>query len=130
MYTVSHETVPTGGRFFGTCKPRSLPPHGKDPYCIVKLTHENGETIGSVYLCKTKWGFWETHSEMWDESFRNQGYGIKMYSAAIRYARKRGWRVRSSLDYSEYAERVWCSRRLRKKHKIRKRGKRYCVESA
>jgi GNAT superfamily N-acetyltransferase len=128
MLTVSCQRFPDGARWRGTSQPRSLPPRGHDPYCCFTFYDDQERVAGYVWLCKTKWEFWETHCELF-ASFRGQGHGIMMYDTVIQYAKKRGWTVRSSLDYSENAERLWKSRRLRMKHKIIKRDKRFSVES-
>lgn len=112
------------GGYEETAEPRSINPKD-DPYYIFNFSH-NSLWIGDIVLIKTKYGFWETHSQLF-YSYRGQGLGTWMYAKVIQFALKKGLEVRSSLDTSEMAARVWRSKNLRRHFKIVKRGKRYAV---
>jgi GNAT superfamily N-acetyltransferase len=116
----------SGGYDETTC-PGSLPPIGKDPFYRIEFTTDDCWYLGSAVLCKTKYGFWETHIEL-HPGFRGQGLGIVMYSTLLERARKRGWEVRSSANFSTNAQRLWKSKRLRNKFRIRRVGRRYRVD--
>jgi len=61
----------------------------------------------------------ETHSHLREE-YRGRGLGLLLYSKAIEVGLNRGLKISSSRAPSEYAERVWNSRRLRNNFVIRK----------
>lgn len=95
--------------------------YGDDPCVYGKAL------LGSIDLVKTRFGFYETHCSLECRSYQNKGYGIALYSKAIELARKKKIELRSSTCFSDKAKRLWCSKRLRSKFKIKKCGKRFKV---
>lgn len=113
------------GGYWQTLHPTSIPKKGEDPFYYIDFFWE-GEHVAEIYICKTRWGFWETHSWL-SNKFHGKGLGLQIYKRAIALARRKGFDIASSTNYSAMAERLWKSKRLRKKHKIVKKGKRYRV---
>lgn len=87
-------------------------------------TYKSYQVIGSIDLQrpgKDK-NRYVTHSIL-DYKYHNRGLGLLMYMFAINYALKKGWKVSSSGNTSEAAQRLWKSKRLRKYFTIkRKKG--------
>ena len=114
-----------GGQF-QTANPRSLSKTKSVPYYSFEAESDSGGYLGVLNLIYTKWGFWETHAYI-VERYHGNGFGIKLYEAAIQHARSKGFQVRSSLDTSEMAKRVWKSKRLRSNFAIKRVRNRYMV---
>ena len=116
--------------------PTSLPKKGKDDYynfflsgpcwhgenCTIKF-----HVIGSLSLVRTKYGFYETHSDIYKLFNESKGYGIELYKRAIQYALKNKLEVRSSSYRTFKASRLWQSKRLNSVFKIKKCKKRFKV---
>lgn len=49
---------------------KPLPPHGEDEWWSFQFFTDKAEYIGYVLVFKTKWGFWETHTEITNEKER------------------------------------------------------------
>src|SRR5574337_1019205 len=84
-----------------------------DNFVKVALRLKDGREIGRVNLVKAKPGSFSTHSFL-DSSFHMKGLGALMYARAIQYALEKRWKVTSSGRSSEYAQRVWRGRTIRK----------------
>jgi GNAT superfamily N-acetyltransferase len=91
----------------------------KNSYDVhVKLYHEGFE-IGNVELIQQDNGKYETHSQL-DYGYRGQKLGVTMYARAIQWCLDHGYKVSSSGQSSEMAQRVWKSKTLRKFFRITK----------
>jgi GNAT superfamily N-acetyltransferase len=73
--------------------------------------------IGHVNLVRAMRGFVETHSYL-EASYHNKKLGALMYSKAIQWALKNGFKVRAG-GPSEQAQRVWRGKSIRENFKIR-----------
>lgn len=90
---------------------------------IQLLDAKTGYEVGNVGLYKAypyryKQSL-ETHSHL-RVDLRGKGLGTLMYSKAIEWALKNGYRVKSSGSSSEMAERVWNGKGIRKHFNIRR----------
>ena len=99
-----------------------------DPYIRIDI-YDGNRYLGDLVMVKTKYGFWETHCSGIPHDYKGKGLGIALYKEAIKEAKKRKIKLRSSLTTSPEAIRVWKSRRLRKQYRIVKQGNRYVVHS-
>lgn len=96
-----------------------------DPYVEILLeTKSEWRYIGRLNLVKTTYGFWETHSDVW-ELYWEMGYGVLLYLLAAQYAELQGWELRSSAHRTDCADRLWESSRLRKAYHIEELENRY-----
>ena len=126
---------PNGYRFYvklynntrtSSVESRSLPRESTTSIRVdLKKDHD---VVGYVDLVWTRFGFWETHSFL-DEEERGKNLGTIMYAKAIDVILRRNQRVKSSKSPSNYAKRVWTSRRLNQAYVISYRGGRFCVIS-
>ncbi len=119
---------------------------GKCYGCTSAILKINNKSVGQVNLQKPYVGYgynsrgqwvkntaaglpnYETHSDL-DETWHGFGFGIAMYDKAIEYALKNKKTIGSSCGPSSDAKRVWRSRTLRKKYRIKydKKIKRFIV---
>lgn len=99
--------------------------HGYYSY-VWNLRTSNGR--GRVCLKRLGKGIYETHSSM-DDRLHGQGYGILMYSRAIRFALCKGFSICSSehVEMTPDAECLWESKRLRREFVIRRDRDRFRV---
>jgi hypothetical protein len=67
----------------------------------------------------------ESHSNIYKDSFLNQGLGLVLYSLGADWCAKQGKPLHSSLSPSYDAGRVWRSKRLRKKYRVTWTGSRW-----
>ena len=107
------------------CGSHSLPAESDEFYSFTLFV--DGQKVGEVIACKTKWGFWETHSDIYNSYHRGRGYGIYLYGYALNWMHRYGYEVRSSTTPSNAAIRLWNSTRLAQKFNVRYTGTRYKV---
>ena len=77
------------------------------------------------YLIETKRGFFETHCDGTLRKYRGRGLGIVVYSLMFELALSKGLDLRSSLEPSDAAKRIWESKRIRSRYRIVKAGSRF-----
>lgn len=82
---------------------------------FVKKSH----LLGYVELHKKYRGRFATHSYV-KQKYRGKGYGSKLYSHAIGYAIKKGYKVGSSYFPSDAARGTWSGKYLNSRYKITK----------
>lgn len=103
-------------------------PHPIHNYLDFVINLQVGGSYGRVALKKIDEGLLETHSSLASE-LRGLGYGIMMYSAAIRYAKELGFRVCSSPKHvmTASAKRLWASKELARSFTIVSNWERFYV---
>lgn len=97
---------------------------------VIKLYHNN-DWVGYIDLAYDKRpapfeSFFEMHSSL-DEEERNKKLGALLYSKAIEVAMKKGIKIKSSLEPSPDAIRVWKSKSLNSKYEIVWKNNRFNV---
>ncbi len=83
-----------------------------------KPKYNNREEIAELFIRKISNNIYEIHSNIWDEKYLNKGLGIYLYSLGADWAIRHGVTLYSSRQTSEYAKRVWRSKRLKEMYKI------------
>lgn len=78
---------------------------------------KTNEVVGHVALVHYDDNWYETHSGL-DQEYWGKGLGVLMYSKAIVWGLRNGFRVRSSGCGSDMAMRVWNGKSIRKHFKI------------
>jgi GNAT superfamily N-acetyltransferase len=96
-------------------------------YVCVEIHNSNGQMIGQIQLDKGRRNRYYTHSWL-HEDYRGMGFGTKLYARAIQWCLEQGYKVSSSSNTSELAQRVWEGNGLRQKFDIKKRSKMYYGE--
>jgi GNAT superfamily N-acetyltransferase len=99
---------------------------------LVQLRDKNNRKVGEIRMNKRyktkyqnggyKYKFLkkvETHSWL-HESLRGKGIGTLLYSRAIEWGLKHGYKVRSSGGSSDMAQRVWNGKGIRQHFRIRR----------
>lgn len=79
------------------------------------------DPIGHIELMRDYGKTYETHSNL-DAAYHDQGLGALMYAKAIEWCLIRGYRCKSSGYPSEYAQRVWRGKTIRKYFDIKDRA--------
>jgi GNAT superfamily N-acetyltransferase len=95
-----------------------------EQYGSVKVQlFKNRKKVGHINMYKAypygKAEKLETHSWL-HEDLRGKGIGTLLYSRAIEWALKNGYKVKSSGGSSEMAQRVWNSKGIRQHFRIRR----------
>jgi GNAT superfamily N-acetyltransferase len=94
-------------------------------YCeLYDITKSSWHDIGRVVLERGIGKVFETHSDL-EDKYRGKGLGTLLYSKAIAWALNNGFKVKSSGDSSDMAQRVWEGKGLRKHFNIRKINKKH-----
>lgn len=103
-------------------------PSKKHGFYAFVVNLDVGEFRGRCCLKEIDIGLLETHSRL-DPQLCGRGFGVVMYSAAIRFAVQAGFRVCSSphRDMTVDARRVWESQDLNKSFRIYKDFDRFRV---
>jgi GNAT superfamily N-acetyltransferase len=100
-----------------------------EQYSSVKVSLlRDGSEVGHIHMYKPypykKKTRLETHSWLC-EDYRGRGIGTLLYSRAIEWGLKNGWKVQSSGGSSEMAQRVWNGKGVRQHFRIRRRDTNY-----
>lgn len=82
--------------------------------------------IGRLKICQIGEIF-ESHSNIYNNSFLNKGLGLYLYSLGADWCHRRGLPLHSSTSPSNYAIRVWKSKRLRKVYRVFRAKNRWCM---
>lgn len=109
MITFKHHHFKRGGTH-ATGAPIAINPKN-DPFIRVYI-YDGESCVGDLAICKTIHGFWETHGGLYSYRDHNKGYGLQLYSEAIRYAHSQHIEISSSSTSSDMARRLWNSKRL------------------
>lgn len=80
--------------------------------------------VGYLELERVSKDRYETHSYL-DPEYQGLGIGAYLYSKAIQFCHKKGYRVSSSNFPSKSAKRIWVGNTLKKRFKIVKRKYKY-----
>ena len=103
---------------------RSLP--SNETHRIQALLFYKGDEIGWVDAVQTRWGFYETHSNL-EEEHQGLGFGTFMYRRVVDVCFRKGLDVRSSLRPSAAADRVWKSASLSQFYVVKRERKRWRI---
>jgi hypothetical protein len=76
-----------------------------------QIGHVNLEKYGKTYT---------THSRLYNDKYKNKGFGLYMYATAIKFMLKydKKCKVKSHINNSDDAQRLWKSKRLNTLFKI------------
>lgn len=75
--------------------------------------------IGYISLVEYNKNKYETHSWL-HSKYHGKGIGLLLYAEAIKFCRKKKKSIGSSTHPSTFAQRLWNSKRLKKKFGIKK----------